>query len=99
MRHAHRFTLVAGTAIATVGLLCGAAAGAAPSERAAAASGGAAAPSGGGGTTPAEVRVNQVGYPAGSPKVAFAMLPGQVGQVGFTVSAGAGWCSAAAPAP
>ena len=46
MRHAHRFTLVAGTAIATVGLLCGAAAaGAAPSGGAAAPSGGAAAPS------------------------------------------------------
>jgi len=89
MRHGHRFTLVAGTAIATVGLLCGAAAaGAAPSGGAAAPSGGAAAPSGSGGTTPAEVRVNQVGYPTGSPKVAFAMLPGQVGQVGFTVSAG-----------
>src|SRR6516225_1587809 len=61
----HRMTLAAGTAAATVSLLC---AGTAAS------------------TTPAEVRVNQVGYPPDSPKVAYAMLPGRVSQVSFTVS-------------
>jgi endoglucanase len=79
-----KMTLVAGTAIATVSLLCTAgAAGAAAS---------AAAPYGrgpaGAGAAPAEVRVNQVGYTPDSPKVAFAMLPGRVGQVSFTVRAG-----------
>ncbi len=34
---------------------------------------------------PAEVRVNQVGYPAGAPKVAFAMLPAKVASVRFEV--------------
>ena len=34
---------------------------------------------------PAEVRVNQVGYPAGAPKVAFAMLPAKVASVQFEV--------------
>ena len=80
MKHGHRFTLVAGSAIATVSLLCGAAA-AAPGVRA----GGTA-----GSTTPAEVRVNQVGYATGSPKVAFVMLPAKVARVSFTVSAGHG---------
>jgi endoglucanase len=79
MRHGHRFTLVAGSAIATVSLLCGAAA-AAPGVRA----------GGTGSTTPAEVRVNQVGYATGSPKVAFVMLPAKVARVSFTVSAGHG---------
>jgi len=32
-----------------------------------------------------EVRVNQVGYPAGGPKVAFAMLPAKVARVRFEV--------------
>jgi hypothetical protein len=72
----HRMALVAGTAIATAGLLCGAAA-------AGVRAGGTA---GSGGVTPAEVRVNQVGYATGSPKVAYVMLPRQVGQVSFTVS-------------
>jgi endoglucanase len=89
MRHGHRMTLVAGTAIATVSLLCTAgAAGAAASgaaSRVAGAAGGSA-----GGATPAEVRVNQVGYTPGSPKVAFAMLPRRVSQVSFTVSGGHG---------
>src|SRR5215472_5899050 len=79
MRHGHRFTLVAGSAIASVSLLCGAAA-AAPGSRAGAA--------GSGSSAPAEVRVNQVGYATGSPKVAFVMLPGRVGQVSFTVTSG-----------
>jgi len=79
MRHGHRFTLVAGSAIASVSLLCGAAA-AAPGVWAGAA--------GSGGSAPAEVRVNQVGYATGSPKVAFVMLPGKVGQVSFTVTSG-----------
>ena len=35
---------------------------------------------------PAQVRVNQVGYPAGGAKVAYAMLPARVGSVSFTVS-------------
>ena len=85
MKHGHKFTLVAGSAIATAGLLCGAAAtgAAAPGLRA----GGTA---GSGSTTPAVVRVNQVGYATGSPKVAFVMLPGKVGQVSFTVSGGHG---------
>jgi Cellulase N-terminal ig-like domain len=33
-----------------------------------------------------EVRVNQVGYPAGAPKVAFAMLTRPAAEVSFTVS-------------
>ncbi|HSR86939.1 MAG TPA: glycoside hydrolase family 9 protein [Streptosporangiaceae bacterium] len=36
--------------------------------------------------TPAEVRVNQVGYPAAGPKVAYVMLPAPVASVAFTVS-------------
>ncbi len=78
MRHGHRMTLVAGTAIATVSLLCTAGAV------------GAGASAGGATAAPAQVRVNQVGYTPGSPKVAFAMLPGQAGQVSFTVSNGHG---------
>ena len=74
----HRMTLVAGTAAATVSLLCAAtAAGAATTEVRAA---------GSGSTPPAEVRVNQVGYPPDGAKVAYAMLPGRVSQVSFTVS-------------
>jgi len=73
----HRITLVAGTAAATVGLLGAAtAAGAATTG----------ARAGSGSTTPAEVRVNQVGYPPDGAKVAYAMLPGRVRQVHFTVS-------------
>jgi len=80
MKHGHRFTLVAGSAIASVSLLCGAAAvgAAAPGLRA----GGTAGATG----TPAEVRVNQVGYATGSPKVAFVMLPRRAAPVSFTVS-------------
>ncbi len=37
-------------------------------------------------TVPAEVRVNQVGYPAVGAKVAYAMLPARVASVAFTVS-------------
>ncbi|HEV3068632.1 MAG TPA: cellulase N-terminal Ig-like domain-containing protein, partial [Streptosporangiaceae bacterium] len=86
MRHGHRITLVAGTAIATASLLCAAAAaGAAPGARAGAAAG---APAGAAGGAPAQVRVNQVGYATGSPKVAFVMLPAQAGHVSFTVSGG-----------
>src|SRR5271169_236645 len=33
----------------------------------------------------AQVRVNQVGYPTGAPKVAFAMLPAKVASVRFEV--------------
>ena len=33
-----------------------------------------------------EVRVNQVGYPAGAPKIAFAMLTRPAAQVSFTVT-------------
>src|SRR5262250_2243366 len=74
----HRMTLVAGTTAATVSLMCAAtAAGAATSGVRAA---------GSGSTTSAEVRVNQVGYPPDSTKVAYAMLPARVGQVSFTVS-------------
>src|SRR5215471_8301243 len=74
----HRITLVAGTAAATVSLLCAAtAAGAATTG---------VRTAGSGSTTPAEVRVNQVGYPPDSAKVAYAMLPGPVRQVRFTVS-------------
>jgi endoglucanase len=86
MRHGHRITLVAGTAIATASLLCAAAAaGAAPGARAGAAGGARAGAAGG---APAQVRVNQVGYATGSPKVAFVMLTAQVGHVSFTVSGG-----------
>src|SRR6516162_7880904 len=81
----HRMTLAAGTAAATVSLLCAAtAAGAATSVRAAGT--GARAAGTAASTTPAEVRVNQVGYPPDSAKVAYAMLPGRVSQVSFTVS-------------
>ncbi len=37
---------------------------------------------------PAQVRVNQVAYPAVGPKVAYAMLPAAVASVAFTVSDG-----------
>jgi endoglucanase len=37
-------------------------------------------------TVPAQVRVNQVAYPANGAKVAFAMLPAKVASVAFTVS-------------
>jgi endoglucanase len=77
---------MAGTAIVTVSLLCGAAAAGAVGG---AAAGGAAAGVRAGGTasvTPVEVRVNQAGYATGSPKVAYAMLPRQAGQVSFTVA-------------
>jgi endoglucanase len=40
------------------------------------------------GPAPAEVRVNQVGYPAAGAKVAYAMLPTAVGSVTFTVRYG-----------
>ena len=60
MKHGHRLTLVAGTAIATISLLGTAGA-------AGAASGAVASGAGAGGKTPAEVRVNQVGYTPGSP--------------------------------
>jgi endoglucanase len=73
----HRMMLVAGTAIATVSLLC-----AAGGSGAAAAGRGAA----GAMVAPAQVRVNQVGYTPGSPKVAFAMLPRRVRQVSFFVT-------------
>src|SRR5215470_1922470 len=76
----HRMTLVAATAAATMGLICAAAAAGAATTGVRAA--GAAAS----GATPAEVRVNQVGYSPDSSKVAYAMLPGRVGQVSFTVS-------------
>jgi endoglucanase len=77
MRHGHRITLAAGTAIVTVSLLCGAAAvGGTTAGRTA----------GSAGVPPVEVRVNQVGYATGSPKVAYAMLPRQAGQVSFTVA-------------
>ena len=61
---------MAGTAAATVSLLCAATA------AGAATTGGRTA--GSGSTTPAEVRVNQVGYPPDSAKVAYAMLPDTV---------------------
>src|ERR1700722_9194427 len=37
-----------------------------------------------------QVRVNQVGYPTGATKVAYAMLPAQAASVSFTVSDSAG---------
>ncbi len=39
---------------------------------------------------PAQVRVNQVGYPASGAKVAYAMLPARAGRVSFTVSGAQG---------
>jgi endoglucanase len=39
---------------------------------------------------PAEVRVNQVAYPANGSKVAYAMLPAKVASVAFTVSGSGG---------
>ena len=85
MKHGHRFTLVVGSAIATVSLVCGAAAGSAVPGLRAGGTGGTA-----GSGAPAEVRVNQAGYPTDSAKVAFVMLPGKVSQVSFTVSSGRG---------
>ncbi len=85
MRHGHRLTLLAGTAIATVSLL--GTAGAAGATSGAGASG-AGAGAGTGGKIPAEVRVNQVGYTPGSPKVAYAMLSGRAGRVRFQVTSG-----------
>ena len=38
------------------------------------------------GTVPAEVRVNEVAYPAGGPKMAYLMLPARVARVTFTVT-------------
>ena len=36
-----------------------------------------------------EIRVNQVGYPAGGPKLAYLMLPARVpGAVAFTIAGG-----------
>ena len=84
MKHGHRCTLGAGTAIAAAGLMCAVtAAGAAAGVRAGGTAGSAS-------TTPAEVRVNQVGYATGSPKVAYVMLARPAGQVSFTVSGGHG---------
>jgi hypothetical protein len=89
MKHGHRFTLVAGSAIASASLLCGAAAvgAAAPGLRSAgtagAAGSGTPGAAGSGTAAPAEVRDNQVGYATGSPKVAFVMLPGKVGHISF----------------
>jgi endoglucanase len=72
---------LAGTVVASTGLFC------------LAGTAGVAATSGavaGTGAAPLQVRVNQVGYTRGSPKVAFAMLPAKVSQVSFTVSGGHG---------
>jgi endoglucanase len=77
MKQGHRFALIAGSAIASVSLLCGAGA-AAPGLRA----GGTA---GSGTAAPAEVRVNQAGYPTDGPKVAFVMLPRRTAPVSFMV--------------
>ena len=45
----------------------------------------AAAPASAAALAPAQVRINQVGFPASGPKVAFAMLPRQVASVRFEV--------------
>ena len=45
----------------------------------------AAAPASAAALAPPQVRVNQVGYPVGGPKVAFAMLPRKVASVRFEV--------------
>ena len=45
----------------------------------------AAAPASAAALAPPQVRVNQVGYPASGPKVAFAMLPRKVARVRFEV--------------
>jgi len=45
----------------------------------------AVAPASAAALAPPQVRVNQVGYPAGGPKVAFAMLPRKVARVRFEV--------------
>ncbi len=81
MRHGRRTTLVAGTAIAMVSLLWTAGAAGTVASGAAASGRGAGA-----GAVLPEVRVNQVGYTPGSPKVAFAMLPRRVRQVTFLVT-------------
>jgi endoglucanase len=70
-------TMAAGTFVA---LLQPAVAGAFPVAGAASPVAGAASP-----VAPAVVRVNQVGYPANGPKVAFAMLPRKVASVRFEV--------------
>ena len=53
----------------------------------------ASAAAAGAAAVPAQVRVNQVAYPSGGAKVAYAMLPGRVSGVSFTVSGvhGAVW--------
>jgi endoglucanase len=79
MNHATKRS--AGTALALAAL----APAAAPAPAAAlAASAGAAGTADGG--VPAEVRVNQAGYPLASPKVAFVMLPHRAARVSYTVS-------------
>ena len=45
----------------------------------------AAAPASAAALAPPQVRVNQVGYPASGPKVAYAMLPRKVARVRFEV--------------
>jgi endoglucanase len=51
---------------------------------------GSAAPAAAAAAVPVQVRVNQVAYPSGGTKVAYAMLPGRVSGVSFTVSGGHG---------
>jgi endoglucanase len=77
MRHRYRVRLVAAAAAALLLTpLTAGAAGAAPRDTSGAAA--------------VQVRVDQVGYTPGGPKVAFAMVPGRVGQVRFTISGGHG---------
>ena len=83
-RQAAGHTLAGGLAAAVaIALVAGLAACTSGTSEPAATSG-ASAPAGG--AAAAEVRVNQVGYPAGGPKVAYVMLPRRVAAVSFTVT-------------
>ena len=81
-----RFLLSAAALVAALQLLAACATASEHSTGATASAASGAGAEGATGTTPAEVRVNQVAYPAAGPKVAYAMLPARVASVAFTVS-------------
>ncbi|HXL88780.1 MAG TPA: glycoside hydrolase family 9 protein [Streptosporangiaceae bacterium] len=81
MSISRRTRLTAVSALGAIAVAAAAAAVASPAAVAAAAAGAAH-------SSPAEVRVNQVGYATTASKVAFAMLPARVARVPFTVTDG-----------
>jgi len=87
MRHARQARLLSAAAIATaVGLPMACTSSHAPSARHPATPSSAATLPAAGQTAVPQVRVNQVGYPAGGTKVAYVMLPQRAGAVSFTVA-------------